>query len=445
MWRPAPRVALLLLVARCCLAASGRHTYALPLEASDELRQAASFIQERPHRPFGRAAAAALAPDAGSGAREPGGEAATGAAGPGGALPHSPWSMEFWLVDGVVPSPMARLDPVVVEKMQVMGIALVPTLLWATSADLGVVAIAACWTLAGVGNMVLTKLAASAFHATGLLVILHMLLGNAMLLLLKRREMSLGRWADLVRWLPVPLLFVAVMWTSLWAYRETTLSTVLILRSALPLVAFPMERLLFGTPQKVTWKMVLALVTVFAGASTYGCWNVSATRHSTCLVLLSCTLMMVDKLLQRHLLTSPDFSMSIPMCMLVTNVIGLFPMLALAWCSGEVQEWRAVVKGASSGAWLLVVVTGVVGICLGLIGLQLQKLVTATMQLVLQNMGKFAALGVGLSAFKDDIHGLSLLGCALALVGSVWYGYLQLADSRKPKKWVWRSSTKPLL
>lgn len=343
---------------------------------------------------------------------------------------------ELLLIDGMSSS----LDALTVDRLQKLGLLTTPLLLWATSAPLGTVAMAAFLTLAGILNATLTKLATDAFPATCLLMIVHMLTSDVLMLALKWREISVPRAWDVLRWMPVPFLYVGILSSWLWAYKETTFSTVLILKSIIPLVSFGAEKLLFGVPEKVTASMVASLLMSLLGTGIYGWWNVSATHRSVLLVMCSCTLLVVDRLLQRHLLTSDDFGMSLPMCILVNNTVGLVPMLGLALLTGEVWEWKRV--SAGSGAWIAVLVTGVLGTCCAFIGLKFQRLVTATMQLVLQNLAKLLSLAVGLCVFKDDVAGWSRFGCAMALAGSVWYGFLQLG---KRTKWTWRGQKKTLL
>ena len=60
------------------------------------------------------------------------------------------------------------------------------------------------------------------------------------------------------------------------------------------------------------------MVLTLFGTTLYGISNFSVTSKSLLLILLGTLLTVVDKLLQRHLLMSSDFKMSLSGCMIMT-------------------------------------------------------------------------------------------------------------------------------
>lgn len=296
----------------------------------------------------------------------------------------------------------------------------------------GVVGVTACWTLASVGMSFSNKEAASTFSATCLLVIMQMLIADVVIVATRYGDIRCTRWSDLMKWLAVPFLFAGMLCTSLWALKETTLSTVLILRNVLPLVAFAAEKLLFGTPQRVTAPVVTSMLLALVGTLLYGCCNIAVTHRSAVLVGVSCVLTVLDKLLQRHLLSKPDFGVSLPACMVVNNTVGILPILVMALVTGEVGTWPATVAGTSASTWLLVVTSGLSGYCLGYLGLRLQSLVAATTVLVLQNFSKVMAIALGIALLAEPVSGKSAVGGMLAVIGAAWYGFLQLRAPTLP-------------
>lgn len=297
------------------------------------------------------------------------------------------------------------------------------TIIW--NSVLGVVV---SWSCASIMMNIVNKRAAVVFP-TCLLVILQMLIGSVVIFIAKRAEMSFGKWQDVVRWMAIPFIFAGMLTTSLCALKETTLSTVLILRNTLPFMTFAAEKTLFGEPREVTGQLLLSLCITLVGTVLYGWSNLSVTRHSAGLIALNCILTVIDKLLQRHMLASDTFTVSMPLCALINNTVGILPMLVIAALTGEVQVWHATILQASPSTWMLVGMSGGLGYCLSFLGLRLQKLVTATMVLVLQNFSKILTISIGVVVFKEWISGISAAGCILAMVGAACYSYLQLPTS----------------
>lgn len=209
--------------------------------------------------------------------------------------------------------------------------------------------------------------------------------------------------------------------TSLFALKETTVSTVLILRNVLPLVSFVGEKWLFGTPQVVTLSHTVSLLVTFVGTVLYGYSNLSVTTFSATMIFINCIVTVADKLLQRYLLTSSEFKESLAACMLANNTIGAILLLVLACTIGETGEWVPVLKATSAASWLVVTISGISGCALGYLGLKIARMIDATMLLVLQNGTKVAVILMGIALYGDQITGISALGCVISLAGSAWY------------------------
>jgi len=304
---------------------------------------------------------------------------------------------------------------------------LVPSLLWvALSKKASTTWVLAGWIAAGVGMTAVNKRVAGEFQATCFLVIFQMLIADGVILASSFSEMSFGSRYDLAKWMFVPLSFASILATGLWSLKEATMSTVLILRNVLPLMSFAAERWLMDASTTVSTITVLSMLTTLVGTLLYGCWNISVTPRGASLILLNDALMVFDKLLQRHLLQSLDFSVSLPLCMLLNNTVGILPILLVACVMGEFHQWPGAVMEASWAAWAKVLLSGMLGCSLGYLALQVQQLVTATTFLVLQNFSKVLVVCLGVLIFGDPISGISAVGCALSIMGSAWYSYVQV-------------------
>jgi drug/metabolite transporter (DMT)-like permease len=287
--------------------------------------------------------------------------------------------------------------------------------------------VSALYIFASLAMNVLNKKAAKAFEGTCLLVIIQMLVSIVVIICMEYDKMKLDKWADFMKWLIVPFAFAGMLGTSMFAFKEASLTTILIVRNILPILTFGFEKALFNQPESVCWKVVMSLVVTLAGSVLYGFVDVSATNLGKVLILVNCGFTIVDRLVQAKLLKgNKDFSISIAMCMLLNNALGIVPMVILAMVTGEVTHWGHSLVSANLDTWFLVVMSGLCGASLGYVGLRTQQLMSGTTVLVMQNFNKLLIISLGMFLFHEHMTALSLLGCLVSLLGCFAYGYLRL-------------------
>lgn len=287
------------------------------------------------------------------------------------------------------------------------------------------------WIAASICTNLLNKEAASSFSAMCLLVIIQMWIANIVVIVVRFDDLQLPSLRDFFRWLPVSFLISGMLGTSIFALEGTTVSTVNIIRNVLPIVTFVLEKLLFNSPRLVKPGHVLSMVLTLFGTTLYGLSNFSVTSWSLIMILLGTVLTVVDKLLQRHLLMSPDFKQPLAMCMIMNNTFGMLPLFLVAILTRETKAWPYVLDTSPWSTWILLVGSGLSGCCLGFYGLAVSRLITAASVLMLQNMSKVLVILLSVLMLGDDLSGLSAVGCAMSMAGSAWYGYVTLVSGQE--------------
>jgi drug/metabolite transporter (DMT)-like permease len=290
-----------------------------------------------------------------------------------------------------------------------------------------ILVVSALYIFASLAMNVLNKKAAKAFEGTCLLVIIQMLVSVVVIICMEYDKMKMDKWADFMKWLIVPFAFAGMLGTSMFAFKEASLTTILIMRNILPILTFGFEKVLFNQPEFMCWKVIMSLVVTLIGSVVYGFVDVSATSLGKALILVNCAFTIVDRLVQAKLLKgNKDFSISISMCMLLNNALGIVPMVVLALVNGEAAHWGHSLVSADLDTWFLVVMSGLCGASLGYVGLRTQQLVSGTTVLVMQNFNKLLIISLGMFLFHEHMTALSLLGCLVSLLGCFAYGYLRL-------------------
>lgn len=287
--------------------------------------------------------------------------------------------------------------------------------------------IVCCWMLSSVAMQVANKFAAVSFQASALLVIIQMLIADALILMTQYRLLKYKDWRDLVRWSVVPFLVSGLLVSSIYAYKVTTMSTVLILRNFLPLVTFTGEKMLLGVPRVVQLPLVMSMFLTLVGTIMYGYQDASVTWTACAFIVINCIFTVADRLTERILIGNPDFSVSLPLCILMDNTLGILPMIGLACSTGEIFMWPTVVMEAPHNAWFWVIVSGIIGCCYGFQGLQVQKMVSATSVLMMQNFGKIVVVFLDI-CLNQAMDFASFVGCVISIVGAFFYGSQQITS-----------------
>merc|ERR1719291_1404365 len=302
------------------------------------------------------------------------------------------------------------------------------------------------YMVASLAMNILNKRAAQAFEGTCLLVTMQMLVSVLVIVCMERDKLKVDKWADFLRWLIVPFAFAGMLGTSMFAFKEASLTTILIIRNILPILSSGFEKVLFNQPESMCWKVVMSLVVTLVGSVLYGFVDVSATNLGKVLILVNCAFTIVDRLVQAHLLRgNRDFSMSISMCMLVNNSLGIVPMLVLSALKGETANWGHALTSADKNTWFLVVMSGLCGASLSYVGLRTQQLVSGTTVLVVQNCNKLLIISIGMGLFHERLTLTSCQGCILSLLGCLAYGYLRLPSEAKAKSHLKKDPTSDAL
>mmetsp|Transcript_58596 Transcript_58596/g.126792 ORF Transcript_58596/g.126792 Transcript_58596/m.126792 type:complete len:371 (-) Transcript_58596:50-1162(-) len=233
---------------------------------------------------------------------------------------------------------------------------------------------------------------------------------------------------QLLRWLPVPLFFFGMLTSSFLTYEYVSLSTIVVLRNLSPLVTLAVEVFVMPADKRpeATKTMIAALSLLVVGAFVYA-GGISISLVGIFAALLNMFLAISDRLIQRRLLTVECKDLSASTCVLLNNGVGFLPCMLLGFCTGELAEYdRKTWLSASS--ILLLLMSGLAGCGLSYFGIAVQREISATSFMVLQNVVRAAVVVAGVAFFGDPIKRVSTaIGLAICFAGAMLYGHTQAA------------------
>lgn len=277
------------------------------------------------------------------------------------------------------------------------------------------------------GMSICNKLAVTAFPLVMSLVVVQMLFCDATLVTMMRKDLHFGSRADVVRWsMVIPPLFAGMLVTSMLAFQTNSLSTVVVCRNVAPLVTIFIEGAVQGERQACKPQAIAALLAVVGGVAIYEIGDMKGRQTGGSSVgffwmLVNMTFAVMDRLAQRHMLARRPVDISKKGLLLLNNSVGALFLIILALAMGEVGMVRHAVENMSGLDGFSVVISCVVGMCIGYAGIATQALVSATSFMVLTNVNKFVVIAFGVVMLGDTGTPQSIVGCTVAILGGVWY------------------------
>lgn len=285
----------------------------------------------------------------------------------------------------------------------------------------------------------MNKMLATTLKEPSLISIVHEVVAVAFFATIAGRQFMECDRKALQSWCIVPIFFAGVMISSLYMYEYISLSMLTIMRNLAPLVVLPIETIFMSAENRPTTSTmsVACMLTMLAGAIMYG----GALEVSTVGVLfavLNMVIAVVDRLIQRRLLTEQCKSLPSTVCGIMNNGLALIPTLLLA---GFSHEFEHAASSAMAEHWTdplvltLLIVSGFVGMGVGYFGTECQRELTATSFFVMGNATKAGVVLLGITVFGDSFKsGHANLGLFMSLTGSALYGHAQMQIQAEGKE-----------
>jgi len=219
-------------------------------------------------------------------------------------------------------------------------------------------------------------------------------------------------------WLPLTLLFVGMLASSLLALQLVSAVTLIVFRNLCTLVVAFFERAVLGA--EVGALSAAALLGILLGAVLYALSDLqfSAPGYAWLLLNVACTAafqIYVKALVSGLPKEGPGalgpFGMSY-----YNNLISLPVFAALAAATGELPRLPDILAGLTAGGWAVVAVSALLGFALSTSAFLVNGLVSATSMMVANNVNKFALIILSEVLVEHTLGPVNALGTALVML-----------------------------
>jgi len=293
------------------------------------------------------------------------------------------------------------------------------------------------FSVTSVSMHTLNKACVSFTGAPSSVTIVQMIIAVVAILAVQGREVLAANRNQMMRWCIVPIVYAAMLNSSLFGFQYVSLTMLTIFRNLAPMVTMAVEGIIMPPEHRpqVTTSIIFSLMIMVVGAVLFSYGDESFSWVGVSIVLLNTIVAIFDRVLQRRLLVKECKDLPLSACMTINNTLGVLPSVALIFLTGESQGLNAAAANwADPGVITLIIMSGFMGLGIGFFGLMCQKAMSATSFQVLQNMSKVVVVSIGVGIFGDKVVGIrQSLGIILSLVGSAAYGAARTQENNNTK------------
>lgn len=296
------------------------------------------------------------------------------------------------------------------------------------------------WASCSVGMHVLNRCLAFQLTPPVLITLVQMAIAVGLVGICSFRQLRVADRRQLGKWMIVPIIFAAIQVVSYYTYQYISGAVLTVVWNVVPLLMLSVERRFMPVEKQPSRSLgivgsiiIMTLGAIFYGGGQGGLgWVTKLSIPSVIFALVNIALAMLDRLVQRRLLTVECKELSSAVCTVMNNFWEAVPTIIIAVSTqlNQLEEAARPEKLVSWSDWrivILLLLSGAVCICICYIGFECQRAISATSFFVLQNGTKVPILIFYVVLYRDTVKSVwGALGMLLILGGSFCYGVSQM-------------------
>jgi len=237
------------------------------------------------------------------------------------------------------------------------------------------------------------------------------------------KTIQMGTPEDSLRWLPVSLLFIGMLITSMISYKHCSLGTLVVIHMGAPIVAVIAETILSATFQ-LSAHTCAALAIILAGVVFYAAFQhgISGEVYGIIAALLNMGIGTTEHVVQRLLMVeTPNFGMSDTGILLYNSAVACVGSLLLSVGFGELRHLKDHGPDITSAGYVFIALSCLCAPCIGYMAIRAQRRISATSFLVITNLDKIIVVTFGIVVLAESYEPMACVGAFLALFGGAYY------------------------
>lgn len=207
-------------------------------------------------------------------------------------------------------------------------------------------------------------------------------------------------------WTTLAIIFVLILTSSLFALLYVSIPTVIVMRNLSTLATALLEYLILGNKQSVL--CIVTLLGIFAGSIFYGKNDLTFNLYGYIWLFTNITATSIYQIYVKKIINLPSMKhVSIIEMSYHNNLISL-PLLSIfAYIIGEFKSLNLQLeafKSLKTESLLIIMSSCVLGLSLSVSAFTLNKLVSATSMMVVNNVNKFCLIALSEIFVEQTLH-----------------------------------------
>jgi hypothetical protein len=245
----------------------------------------------------------------------------------------------------------------------------------------------------GMGLTFINKLCVLEFPYPNTLLVIQCVVAVVLLLVAERIPALKGdikvdplKLNIVIRWIPLVILFIGLLASSLFALKYVTVSTLVVIRNGSSLLVAFLESTILR--QQVTTEVIVSLIGIFLGAIIYAISDFSFQLVGYGFLVINLVSTSGYQIYVKTLIS--DLKLSPFGMAYYNNLLSLvyFVFVALIYEAPLSINWREI----DSYTWTIIIASSIFGFGLSLSAFVLNIIITATSQMVINNLNKVALI-----------------------------------------------------
>jgi len=280
------------------------------------------------------------------------------------------------------------------------------------------------YSFSSCGMMIVNKLAIHNFHLPITLTILQFIFAVIVVIIplfLKKEKILLFK--DTLRWCFVSFLFAMMLSSSMYSFQYVSLGTILMFNNTRTIFSLILEK--FINRIDFNYSIMLSLIGIFFGIVIYASHDITFSLIGYFFCFINMISSILERVSQKHLISIYQIPLSNVGMVFYNNLFGIFWLFPFIFIMKENVKYVQEFDQLSLKGLFFVIGSMICGLLISYAGFRLQRRVSATTLLVINNANKIGVLLFSFFIIHEKYTMGMKIGLLISFLFCILYGYLR--------------------
>lgn len=279
------------------------------------------------------------------------------------------------------------------------------------------------YSFSSCGMMIINKLAIHNFHLPITLTILQFTFAVIVVMIPFLRKEKILCWKDTFRWCFVSFLFAIMLSSSMYSFQYVSLGTILMFNNTRTIFSLILEK--FVNHINFNYSIMFSLIGIFFGIVIYASHDITFSFIGYIFCFINMVSSIFERISQKHLISIYQIPLSNMGMVFYNNVFGIFWLFPFIFVMKENLKYVEELNQLSLKGLFFVIGSMICGVLISYAGFRLQRKVSATTLLVINNANKIGVLLFSFFVIHEKYTIGMKIGLLISFLFCILYGYFR--------------------